>query len=141
MKVFCAIALCLMLTLSACKETDIQTVSKALSTGKKVSEAIALNIAQAEHDSLITHEDAAPVLAQLARITDKITLALDVVNKIAALDPQSRKDVVAVLVPIGEALNEIDFNGIKDEKVRKQVQTAVFGFQSALTTTKLLVSE
>jgi hypothetical protein len=115
----------LVLCMSACSDNDLLKVSKSMAIYATTLTEVQKNIIAAEKAKFISEENAGKALDICARANVAGQQVNSVLGAIQKLDPESRKKIMALLIPVSDSLDptKIEFVlAIKDPALKQKIE-------------------
>lgn len=125
-KIACMLAFFILVS---CSDID---VSKSLAKGVDIVAGLQVALKDAEAKAFITSEESAPYTAFLDRTKTNLTQAQAIAGNVSALDPDAKKNILAILTTIRAGLSDMDISGIKDAGVKKRIQGGFLAFGTGI---------
>jgi hypothetical protein len=135
--------LLLLVLMPACTDSELQKVSKSMLVLANAVGEVQKDTISAVDAKLIDDSAGAKIVGVCARISVAGQQADAVIRSIKALDPQSRKSIVALLTPISQALDpaQLEFvAGIKDPATKQKIEGGFVIMRSAVSAIQLAVA-
>lgn len=117
--------LSLVLCMTACSDNDLMKVSKSMAVYGTTLTEVQKNIIAAEKAGFLSVENTGKALEICERANVAGQQIVNVLNAVQKLDPDSRKKILALLVPISDSLDptKIEFVlAIKDPVLKQKVE-------------------
>lgn len=126
------------LSLTACKQEDI---AKSIGKGIDVLDVVKKSLTDAEAKQLAAPGSNQKFFDFIDRTTTNLKQAKTIAENVNALEPDQRKNILAILATVRAGLNDLDLTGIKDPGLKKKVQAGFLGFGTGIDALKIALQE
>lgn len=134
--------LLVLLLMAACKDEDLKTASNALNDAAHGVGVLQNTAIEANKQGLLSEASTRRILEAALKVNTAGKEAVSITRGINELAPQDRTNILAILRPVIDSLNQIDLGGlgINDAKTQQNIRAAFAVISTALNTAQLALA-